>query len=250
MNSRNRYFLSDVEWQPNLLYLRGEEAHHCVRVLREKKGNSIEIFDGKGVCAICEIEELSKQEVRARIIEQTKLKRSICEIILCQAIPKGGNMEWIIQKAVELGVSKVIPLFTENTVVKTEQVEKKMEKWQRTALEACKQCGQNILPEIEPIQRFSQVVKKEKQAEIELIAALHPESKPLPTMLETLPKTAKSVRVWIGPEGDFSSLEYEQAAAAGLHFISLGDLVLKVETAALLSLSVAKCRWQMSDVTD
>ena len=162
------------------------------------------------------------------------------DIHLIQSIPKGGNMELIVQKAVELGISSIQPLITENTMARPEQMEKKLVKWQRIALEACKQCGQNYLPKIHPVAKFSDwITNASSNAELNLVAALLPFSLPMHEVFsKNTPKTSASFL--IGPEGDFSDNEYQQILATDYQPVSLGDIVLRVETATLYCLSVIK----------
>lgn len=240
MNSISRYYLSQHAWKTETLELTGDEAHHCTRVLRSKVGDAVEVFDGAGKSVFGEISELSKEKVLIKITSEVKKSELKSEIHLCQSIPKGGNMELIVQKAVELGVTSIQPLITENTVAsisKPEQLKKKQEKWQRIALEACKQCGQNFLPIVHPAVKFSEFVKSPNLQELNLVAALHPQSVPL---AEAFPSEHKKASLLIGPEGDFSASEYEQAFELGYQPISLGDIVLRVETATLYCISVLK----------
>lgn len=237
MNSVNRYFLPASEWSKDKLTLLGDEAHHCTRVLRSKLGEMVEVFDGAGQSARGEIISLGKDKVELSISSDPKFSNRSAEIHLNQAIPKSGNMELIVQKAVELGITSIQPLITEHTIVRAEQMEKKVAKWQRIALEACKQCGQNYLPTIHPVQKFSDWIKTAQQAELNIVAALLPTSQPLAQVFSGKPS---SVSILIGPEGDFSDAEYQQIIAANYQPATLGDIVLRVETATLYCLSVIK----------
>ena len=237
MNSISRYFLPASQWEGNQPTLTGDEAHHCTRVLRSKLGETVEVFDGVGNSAQGEIISLAKDQVEIALSDLPKLSAKPSEIHLIQAIPKGGNMELIVQKAVELGISSIQPLITEHTIVRSEQMEKKLEKWQRIALEACKQCGQNYLPTILPVQQFRDWINSEKKAELNLVAALLPTSLPLPEVFSEIPKSASFL---IGPEGDFSDEEYSKIIDVGYQPVSLGNIVLRVETATLYCLSVIK----------
>jgi len=237
MNSISRYYIAPVQWQGQRVTLQGDEAHHCVRVLRSKLGDVIELFDGVGRYAQATIVQQSKSVVEVEVAEELRQARPACPITLYQAIPKGSNMEWIVQKAVELGVSRIQPLVTENTVVKPDQLKKKQEKWQRTALEACKQCGQNWLPEVLPVTKFSEWMDgfSAEDDEVNVVAALDPRSKPINDVIGG--KTGSAASILIGPEGDFSQAEYDAAIEAGFLPASIGDIVLKVETATMFCLS-------------
>lgn len=237
MNSTSRYFLKPSQWQTDQLTLTGDEAHHCTRVLRSKLGETVEFFDGEGKSAQGEITSLAKEKVEISLLKEPSLSNRPNEIHLIQAIPKGGNMELIVQKAVELGITSIQPLITEHTIVRSEQMDKKLTKWQRIALEACKQCGQNYLPTIHPVQKFNDWIITKQSAELNLVAALLSNSFPLTEAFSSKPKSASFL---IGPEGDFSDTEYQQITAANYQPVTLGEIVLRVETATLYCLSVIK----------
>ncbi|MGJ8657456.1 MAG: 16S rRNA (uracil(1498)-N(3))-methyltransferase [Akkermansiaceae bacterium] len=237
MNSISRYFLPAAQWQPAHIALTGDEAHHCTRVLRSKLGETIEVFDGEGNAAQGQITSLAKDRVEILLNNTPSTSNKPPEIHLIQSIPKGGNMELIVQKAVELGITSIQPLITEHTIARAEQMDKKVAKWERIALEACKQCGQNYLPTIHPARKFNDWLTNRVSAELNLVAALLPTSRPLAEMFTTSPQSASFL---IGPEGDFSDSEYHQILAADYQPATLGDIVLRVETATLFCLSVIK----------
>ena len=235
----SRYYLPAKYWQSEDLELKGDEAHHCTRVLRSKVGDQIEIFDGKGISAHAEILSLSKDQVIVNLTSEPDQVLKSSEIHLIQSIPKGGNMELIVQKAVELGISSIQPLITKNTIARPEQMQKKISKWQRIAIEACKQCGQNHLPTIHPVAKFSDWIKTNDSSDLKLVAALLPESQSMHHIFQ-LETNRASASFLIGPEGDFSDEEYTQILSANYKPVSLGNIILRVETATLYCLSVIK----------
>lgn len=239
MNSISRYFLPSKHWQTSKLELTGDEAHHCSRVLRSKQGDIVEVFDGEGTSAKGEITSLNKELIEINLNSEPVKSSNPHKIHLIQAIPKGGNMELIVQKATELGVSSILPLISEHTVARTEQLEKKTLKWQRIALEACKQCGQNHLPTIHPPITFQQWSNETIQTKLNIVAALLPESQPISDLFHNIDKPT-STSILIGPEGDFSDQEYQQIIDLGYKPVSLGNIVLRVETATLFCISVIK----------
>ena len=236
----NRYFLPVNAWKEGELTLTGDEAKHCTRVMRAREGDQIELFDGEGRSAVGEIRSLSRSEVRCHVLNQFKHEAVSHPITLCQAIPKGGNMELIVQKSVELGVCKIQPLITAHTVARPESLVKKQAKWQRIALEACKQCGQNNLPEVMPPLNFSNWLMELEEAfpyEIAIVASLDPQAVHLKSKMKALPSKG-GVALLVGPEGDFSQEEYQSAYDLGFDPISFGDIVMRVETATLYGISV------------
>lgn len=166
-----------------------------------------------------------------------------CAITLAQAVPKGKNMDLVLQKAVELGAASIMPLMTERTVVRLDASDaaRKRERWQQIALEACKQCGRNSLPPVCHPCTVEQFVTSHKGGLL-LLASLQPDSRPLKEVLaETRQSTGHpvaEVTVLIGPEGDFTPDEIAHFKKAGAIPITLGPIILRTETAALYCLSV------------
>ncbi|OHE82141.1 MAG: hypothetical protein A2107_07805 [Verrucomicrobia bacterium GWF2_62_7] len=233
---------------PNLqqLVLSAAEAHHAVHVLRLKSGDTVNVFDGRGHEAQCAVCEISGDSVNLKLLAQSNAAPLPCRITLAQAVPK-KNMDLILQKATELGVSAILPLISERTIVQLdEQDTKKLERWKAICLEACKQSGNNWLPELHPPQKardfFSGLAEKKNSYALKLVASLQPDSRPLKKILADSPRVsaASSVLVLIGPEGDFTPAEINAAKSAGCSPLSLGPLVLRAETAALYALSIIR----------
>ena len=218
--------------------LSGDEARHLAQVLRMKPGDSVIVFDGHGRRASAEILSISRDRVPLKLGEILPSRPPQPAITLAQAIPKGKNMDLIVQKSVELGIAAIQPLVTRHTVV--QPGDGKSEKWRRNALEACKQCGQDTLPEIAEPLAFDRWISSQAAAPgLKLIASLAPGARPLRTVLRENPATTAAAML-IGPEGDFSAEETTAALAAGFLPISLGSIVLRVETATLFCLSALR----------
>ncbi|MBM3861061.1 MAG: 16S rRNA (uracil(1498)-N(3))-methyltransferase [Verrucomicrobia bacterium] len=221
----HRFFLPDL----GSLRLAGDEAHHCRDVFRLRSEDEIEVFDGCGNVVRCRIEALSKREVRLAALERRHAPPLPCRITLAVAVIR-KNFEFIIQKATELGVNGIMPLITERTIVRAD----KTPRWTEIALEACKQCGNNWLPLVTPAQSLEEFLGAPSHFDLRLVAALHPGAKPVKSLL----RSARSVCVLIGPEGDFTPAEYAAIGAAGFTPVTLGPLVLRADTAAIYALSV------------
>ena len=200
-------------------------------------------FDGRGRSASATIEQVRKHAVTLTIGEITTHPSRIPEITLVQAIPKGKTMEWIVEKAVELGVQRIIPLITRNTVVKYDAADapKKAEKWQRVAIEACKQCGQNWLPEVTNPIEWSQWLKNDHSG-VNIIASLAKGATSFRELLEKHPQLEQA-SLLVGPEGDFTPQEMQQALELGYQPITLGDIVLRTETASLFCLAALRYQY-------
>jgi len=231
-----RFHLPAYEWREPHLTLTGDEAQHCSRVMRKQHGDTIEIFDGAGRVAVCEITHVSKAEVQAKITSETRLESFKTAIHLLPALIKAEPFEWLLEKAVELGAASIQPIITERTVIHLDasQTEKKLTKWRRHMIESAKQCHTPFLPELKAPIAFAASLKI--HVEFKLIPALSEHSH---TLKQALPASKPgSVAVLIGPEGDFTAEEEAQAFAAGFVPITLGPLVLRAETAAIATLAI------------
>jgi 16S rRNA (uracil1498-N3)-methyltransferase len=231
----HRFYLPNFQQ----LVLSAEESHHATHVLRVKTGDTVNVFDGRGHEAQCRMEVDGK----LTILTQSSTSPLPCRITLAQAVPK-KNMDSIVQKATELGVAGIVPLISERTVVQLDEDSKKVDRWREIALEACKQSGNNWLPEIYPPQKARAFLDAPGIFDLKLIASLQPDSKPLKAILREVsggagvPACGRSVLILIGPEGDFIPAELAAAKSAGCLPLSLGPLVLRAETAAVYALSI------------
>lgn len=238
-----RFYIPPAHWDPSALALTGDEARHCANVMRRDTGDEVIAFNGEGDWARCRVARASRGEVGLQCEAAERTAPPKVTLTLLQAIPKAGNMELIIEKAVELGVSAIVPVLTERTVVRLDDkaAEKKREKWQRLALEACKQCGQNWLPKVEAPTPFQRVWQSLPAHDLRLVAAIQNDAEPLKAILASTRFCAaapQSVLIAIGPEGDLTAEEYALAREHGCQAVSLGPIILRVETAALYCLSV------------
>jgi 16S rRNA (uracil1498-N3)-methyltransferase len=229
-----RFFLPDFE-RP---VLGDEEAHHATHVLRLKAGDMVTVFDGRGHEAQARIAEIGKDAVRLTLLQRTSTPAIPCRITLAQAVPK-KNMDLIVQKATELGVAGIVPLISERTIKRPAA---RSQRWREIALEACKQSGNNWLPQIHPPQKTREFLVAAGNFDLKLIASLQPDARPLKQILDQSSRpegrSYNSVLVLIGPEGDFTPAELAAARSAGCLAVTLGPLVLRAETAALYALSI------------
>lgn len=234
--SLSRFHLPPAAWAGPHLSLTGDEAQHCSRVMRKQPGDSIEIFDGSGRVAICEITHVSKSEVQARITSETRVAPFQTAIHLLPALIKAEPFEWLLEKAVELGAASIQPVITERTVIHLDaaQTEKKLAKWHRHMIESAKQCHTPFVPELKAPSPFSKALSV--SVGLKLIPALSEHTR---TLKQALPEVKPAtVAVLIGPEGDFTPDEEAQAFAAGFTPITLGPLILRAETAAIATLAI------------
>ena len=185
-------------------------------------GERVAVLDGAGHEYLCEVQGYDRDKVRLALIEKRFQPAPPCRVTLLQAVPKGKIMEAIIQKATELGVSRIVPLLSERVVPQLEDKTSahKAEKWRLVAIEAIKQCGSAWLPEVEPPLTPNQFLARAESFEMSLVASLQSGSRPARDYFRAfhakLGRMPQSVSVWIGPEGDFTPAETELIKANGV----------------------------------
>ena len=237
-----RFFVKEIHGTEKAVLITGKELHHLRDVLRLKKGDEVIIFDGKGLEFTGKIEGLGKNEARFIIAKQLHpSKESAFEIILCQGLTKGEKMELIIQKATELGVSRIVPFVAQRVVpkLKNEQIAKKTQRWQHIAIEASKQCGRGIIPAIEAPATLTEVLSRWSMNKENYVKLIPWEVEKEHTLKDILKgnKPAGCIAL-IGPEGGFSEAEVNQAKEMGFMSVSLGPRILRAETAAISMVTI------------
>ena len=246
----HRFYIPPSAWNPDALRLDEAESHHALNVLRLASGEKVVVFNGQGTEATAQIAEGStKRAVQLTTLHKNKTAPLPCRVTLAQAIPKGKNMDLIVQKATELGAAEIAPLLSERTVARlddSDDAAAKQSKWQATVIEAAKQCGQNWLPTValprSPKDFFASLGRG--AYDLMLIASLQSDSEHLRTLLDEYAAShptgnrPASALILVGPEGDFTPAEIGLAKSAGCRPITLGPIVLRTETAAIYCLSV------------
>jgi 16S rRNA (uracil1498-N3)-methyltransferase len=250
----HRFYIAADNWDPDALILAGAEAHHARDVLRLKHGDKVVVFNGRGREITAEIVDLvrhgtdspgrGRDELRLRKLTESATPPLRRRIGLGQAIPKGKNMELIVQKAVELGAAEIFPLISARTIVELDlkEARQKQCKWQTTAIEAAKQCGQNWLPQIHMPRTMKDFFSDVTGFDLRLIGSLQPGALSLKKILAEFAAEHRhlpeSPLMLVGPEGDFTPAELALARSHGCRPITLGPIILRVETAAIYCLSV------------
>jgi 16S rRNA (uracil1498-N3)-methyltransferase len=240
----HRFYLPPEECQGKSLCLGGSEAHHAQHVLRIRPGETVTVLDGAGGEFLCQVQECQGRNVTLAVAEKRQHTAPASRITLLQAVPKGKLMEAIIQKATELGAWRIVPLLSERVVAQFDEEQRthKADKWQQVATEAIKQCGCAWLPKVEAPVTPEQFLARNEAFELPLIASLQSGSRhPREYFRAFRDKEGRmpaSLSVWIGPEGDWSPAETTAITAHGALPITLGPLVLRVETAATYCLSI------------
>lgn len=217
------------------LRIGGSDAQHIRRVLRMKPGECLTVCDGCGTDYICEIVGFEEGEVQLSILSHSPNQTEpTLAVTLYQGLPKGDKMDWIVQKAVELGVTAIVPLATARSVVRLDgKEEKKRERWQRIAAEAAGQCGRGILPQVEPPVPFTQALSRLSREKT--LCFYEGGGRPLSQLVN--PGESR-LSIVIGPEGGFAEEEIAALRAGGATIATLGPRILRCETAPLAALAV------------
>ncbi|MGZ4961829.1 MAG: RsmE family RNA methyltransferase [Limisphaerales bacterium] len=240
----HRFYAPNMPATASEITLEGEEAHHAAQVLRVRKGERVSALNGKGDEFFCDVEEPTRKSVRLKVADIQRSPAPISSITLIQGIPKGKIIESIIQKATELGAARIVPLLSERVIthLDNDSAEDKRDKWQRVAIEACKQCGQRWLPRIDAPIATKELLARGETVEFALVGSLEKDARHLKEYFNEFTarekRMPKTVAVWIGPEGDLSPGELTGIKQSGAHPITFGPLVLRSETAATYALSI------------
>lgn len=218
----------------------GDDRKHMTKVLRLGIGDRIYISDSVEFEYEAEINVIEKDYVEATILDKQKFAREPeLKITLFQGVPKQGKMETIIQKAVELGVDSIVPVFTDRTVVADHgDFHKKMERWQKVADEAVKQCKRGIIPQVQRGMKFQEMLNAIVKFELILFPYENEEKDTIKDCLRNLTDKPGKVAVIIGPEGGFSDKEAKSLIQTGAQSVTLGKTILRTETAGMAAIAM------------
>lgn len=239
---RTRLYIPGAHGTESLLHLDADKARYLGRVLRLRAGDTVSVFDGAGSEYLTTITALGKSSATLRIDSKTATRtESPLRVHLVQGVSRGERMDFVVQKATELGVKRITPVLTEFGVVKFDarRAGKRRDHWQKVAASACEQSGRVRLPLIDaPLPLRNWFGGKPPKVDAEIIlkpGAAEP--------LTAIAPPATKVCVLIGPEGGFSDGEFDDARAAGFDAVSLGPRVLRTETAAIATIAVLQSLW-------
>lgn len=228
-----RFFTQNING--NTAIIEGDDAKHIQKSLRMKIGEEIELCDGQGFDYTGVISEFSDVVDVKILSKQENKSEPSCDVTLFQALPKGDKFELIVQKAVELGVHKIVPVLTDRCVSRpdSKSFAKKLERYNKIALEAAKQSGRGVVPSVEDMVSFDTAIKMTSQFETALLFY----EKGGNDLGSNLKSDTKSVAIFIGSEGGFEEKEVQKAENAGVLTTTLGKRILRCETAPLCALS-------------
>lgn len=232
-----RFFVPGAHSVGSSVELAGSDAHKIANVLRLRHGDSLEIVDSAGTLFDAQLVEDSGRLHATLQFGREPEAHVTLRVDVAQAVPKGVKMDYVIEKATELGAGAVIPFTSERSVVR-DGGEHKLQRWRRLAAGAAQQCGRRDIPRIDPVRSFRDVVSEFGSYDAALFAWELAPHVPLLERLGSSLRDARTAIVVIGPEGGFSHAEADAAAASGAEFLWLGPRILRAETAALALLAV------------
>jgi 16S rRNA (uracil1498-N3)-methyltransferase len=213
--------------------LEGAEAHHLMHVLRATAGDRVELFNGAGLVATAQVLTVRRRDADLQIVESRTESKPARQIVLGTAVPKGDRFEWLVEKATELGVTRLVPLATTRSVV--DPRESKLEKLRQAVIAACKQSRRNWLMEVSAVTPWKDFVAGDLAVRPSVVA--HPCDSAVPVSSIRFDELS-DVACAIGPEGGFTDDEVALAVAQGSRLMSMGPLILRIETAALVCASM------------
>ena len=240
-----RFFVEKEKIGEGFIIIDGTDAHHIARSLRMAEGDEIVVCNGSGTEYRCRLTRIRDEECRCEIIEQLVSEaESPVEITLCMAYPKGDKLEVVIQKAVELGASRIIPFESSRCIKrpKAEKAEKQTARLQRIAEEAAKQCGRAKIPTVVQPMSYSAMLDEAKGCSAALFCYENEDGLTVKNLLKEMNKP-DSIAIIVGAEGGFSP--EEEAKARGCLSVSLGNRILRCETAPLFALTAISYEYEL-----
>lgn len=237
----HHFFVTEEQIKGEKITICGPDVNHIRNVLRMQKGEELEISDGMGREYVCAIQDADEKEIRLSILQRrTAVSELPSRIFLLQGLPKGDKMDLIIQKAVELGASGIVPVEMKRTVVKLDakKAQKKQERWKNIAENAAKQSKRSKIPEVLPVSSFAEALAFARTFDVLLVPYECAEDMEETKKIISRIRPGDSAAVWIGPEGGFEEEEAEQIRASGGRLLTLGHRILRTETAGFAMLSI------------
>jgi RNA methyltransferase, RsmE family len=243
----SKFFVEQKQIENNKIVIIDEDVNHIRNVLRYKIGDNIQVCDSESIDYLCQITEFGKENIVLEILEKCDSKAEPqIEVTLFQCLPKSDKFDLIIQKCTELGVRKFVPVLGKRVIVKMEGKDelKKIQRWQKIALEAAKQCGRGKVPDVGNVVEMKKLVEKIEKYDIVLVAYEDSRDVSLKKIINRvsdmfLSKSRfLSIGIVIGPEGGLEKEEVDVLKEAGAHIVGLGPRILRTETAGIVLTSI------------
>ena len=237
----HRFFAEPDQIGEKEIVITGADVNHIRNVLRMRADEEVLIADGQGAEYRCKLTDLGENEVRAQILWKLDGNAELASAItLFQGLPKSDKMDLIVQKCVELGVDRIVPVSTKRAVVKLDakKEQTRLKRWNTISESAAKQSGRGVIPEVSGVMSFEKALEEAKKLDVLLIPYERAEHMAETRRVMGEIRPGQSVGIFIGPEGGFEESEVEEAVAAGAKAITLGKRILRTETAGLAVMSM------------
>jgi 16S rRNA (uracil1498-N3)-methyltransferase len=245
MMTRRRFYAPPSAFKQNTVTLVEDEARHLREVLRLKTGDEVYVFNGAGKEFLSRIEEARRDTASLEVIREVEPARpeSHLQLTLATALLKGEKFDLVVQKATELGVNQIVPVITRHADIRLRDesdAAKRVKRWQRIAMEAAKQSGRAVVPNVKDPVKFEELITTDQQNNGLLFAERDGQS--LATVAHSLSKS-QSLTALVGSEGGWSDQEIQAARESGWHIVTLGGRTLRAETAAIAVTALIQHIW-------
>ena len=236
----HKFFVEKKNISNDTAVIEGDDVKHIYKVLRLSAGEKVSINDCEGKEYLGHIDEVNKSKVIVSLIEALPVNNeSFVNIYLYQGLPKSSKMDLIVQKATELGVKAITPVVTERVVVKSELGEfRKVDRWNRIALEACKQCKRTLIPRINIPVEFGELLSELEAMDLIVVPYENENGFGIKNLIGEIKDEVKNIAIIIGPEGGFADAEIQRLKASGAYIVTLGPRILRTETAGFVCASL------------
>jgi 16S rRNA (uracil1498-N3)-methyltransferase len=236
----HKFFVQKQNILNDTAVIEGDDVKHIYKVLRLEAGDKVSINNSQGKEYLGQIAEVSKNKVLVSLLEELPVNNeSPVSIHLYQGLPKSSKMDLIVQKATELGVRDITPVVTERVVVKSELGEfRKVDRWNRIALEACKQCKRTLIPRINTPIEFEELLSQIRTADLIVVPYENETGFGIKNLIPEIQDKVKDIAVVIGPEGGFEETEIDRLKDSGAYIVTLGPRILRTETAGFVCASL------------
>lgn len=238
-----RFFVKNEQIKEKQIIIIGEDVKHIKSVVRKQIGDNIEICNQEtGIAYNCQIIKIEENQIINKIVSEIKSEEEHIKVDIFQGLPKADKMELIIQKSVELGANSIIPVKMERCIVKLDGKDenKKIERWQKIAESAAKQCGRNNIPQVKHLVNIKDISSLIKEYDAIIVAYENEKENSIKSEIQSLKLLDKKLKIGIviGPEGGLDLKEVEQMKQEGAKIVTLGTRILRTETVALNILSI------------
>ena len=232
----DRVFVSPECFEEDRAAIAGAERHHLADVLRVQSGAKFLATDGLGSEYLLEADVVTKREIVANILERRDVAPAAADVTLAIAPPRGSRMDFAVEKSVECGVSRIVPLLADRSVLKGKNDSARTERWLRLARSAVAQSGRAHVPEIAPVVKVAEALEGAAARGRVLVAHPGPDAHSIP---EQMSRHSDPVTIFVGPEGGFTDAELEECRRIGAAQVSLGPTRLRTETAGIVAVALA-----------